>query len=322
MYRKKTFKVQFLTPAFLGNAEQDGQWRTPPFKALLRQWWRVAWAEANGYPSDFARLRDAEGRLFGSAADGTGNRSRVRLRLDRWAAGSLANMPSTPKIGTGRYSIASGLYLGYGPVKTETRLKMQHPIKPGEVSRLHIAYPEDADGGKGIEQALLLMNEYGTLGGRSRNGWGSLALEPVDGTPWPTTGLRAYQRDWRQALQVEWPHAIGRDDQGALIWRTDDQDRWEDVIGALGQIRKGLNGAFKGTQRIILNQPVKGRGARVPSSLRFKVRRSDAGRLCGVIVHVPCTPDVIRQAPAVTEEIWSRVHERIDQDQSVNRLAQ
>ena len=33
----RTFQVKFLTPAFLGNAEQDGQWRTPPFKALLRQ---------------------------------------------------------------------------------------------------------------------------------------------------------------------------------------------------------------------------------------------------------------------------------------------
>lgn len=36
-----TYRVSFNTPAFLGNAEQQAQWRTPPFKALLRQWWRV-----------------------------------------------------------------------------------------------------------------------------------------------------------------------------------------------------------------------------------------------------------------------------------------
>lgn len=36
-----TYQVSFNTPAFLGNAEQQAQWRTPPFKALLRQWWRV-----------------------------------------------------------------------------------------------------------------------------------------------------------------------------------------------------------------------------------------------------------------------------------------
>ena len=38
----RTYTLRFLTPAFLGNADQNGQWRTPPIKALLRQWWRVA----------------------------------------------------------------------------------------------------------------------------------------------------------------------------------------------------------------------------------------------------------------------------------------
>lgn len=33
------YQVKFLTPAFLGDAEQSGRWRTPPLKTLLRQWW-------------------------------------------------------------------------------------------------------------------------------------------------------------------------------------------------------------------------------------------------------------------------------------------
>lgn len=33
--------IQFQTPAFLGDAEQSGRWRTPPFKAQLRQGLRV-----------------------------------------------------------------------------------------------------------------------------------------------------------------------------------------------------------------------------------------------------------------------------------------
>ena len=39
--RELTYQVSFNTPAFLGNAEQQAQWRTPPFKAMLRQWWRM-----------------------------------------------------------------------------------------------------------------------------------------------------------------------------------------------------------------------------------------------------------------------------------------
>ena len=35
-----SYQLRFQTPAFLGNAQQQGQWRTPPFKALLRQWWQ------------------------------------------------------------------------------------------------------------------------------------------------------------------------------------------------------------------------------------------------------------------------------------------
>jgi CRISPR-associated protein Cmr1 len=43
------YTLRFNTPAFLGNAEQNGQWRTPPIKAQLRQWWRVAHAADNRF---------------------------------------------------------------------------------------------------------------------------------------------------------------------------------------------------------------------------------------------------------------------------------
>ena len=47
------YTLSFNTPAFLGNAEQQAQWRTPPIKALIRQWWRVVKA------STLAPLRSA-----------------------------------------------------------------------------------------------------------------------------------------------------------------------------------------------------------------------------------------------------------------------
>jgi CRISPR-associated protein Cmr1 len=82
-------------PAFLGNAEQSGQWRTPPFKALLRQWWRVAYAADHRFSVDVDRMREDEGRLFGAAADAAdSNRSRVRIRLDRWNGANECRMPA------------------------------------------------------------------------------------------------------------------------------------------------------------------------------------------------------------------------------------
>lgn len=36
--KQVSYAVKFITPAFLGNADASFQWRTLPFKALLRQW--------------------------------------------------------------------------------------------------------------------------------------------------------------------------------------------------------------------------------------------------------------------------------------------
>lgn len=92
---KLEYQVSFTTPAFLGNAEQQAQWRTPPFKALLRQWWRVAKAKESGY--DHLRLREAEGLLFGNAwlepvnGKARHRRSDVRIRLVPWEDGTLSS---------------------------------------------------------------------------------------------------------------------------------------------------------------------------------------------------------------------------------------
>ena len=126
--RHLKYSVRFLTPAFLGNAAQSGQWRTPPFKALLRQWWRVAVAWEEGY--DHEKLREREAVLFGHAwwkndKDKEGRpvaarASAVRIRLDHWSEGKLrswdglerakVNHPET------KFQIGPQLYLGYGPL--------------------------------------------------------------------------------------------------------------------------------------------------------------------------------------------------------------
>src|SRR5690554_4603831 len=103
--KQLNYTVRFLTPAFLGNAEQEGQWRTPPFKALLRQWWRVAYAAEKNFSVDIASMRREEGLLFGHAwleddKNEQGNKisarkSQVRIRLnstepgrDAWLVGT------------------------------------------------------------------------------------------------------------------------------------------------------------------------------------------------------------------------------------------
>jgi len=65
--KTQSFQIQFHTPAFLGDADQSGRWRTPPFKAQLRQWWRVAYAAEKLFAVNVGEMRKVEGCLFGHA---------------------------------------------------------------------------------------------------------------------------------------------------------------------------------------------------------------------------------------------------------------
>ena len=319
--KTQTFTIRFNTPAFLGDAGQNGRWRTPPFKHLLREWWRVAWAMQNE-PGNWRQMREVEGRLLGHAwLENDTNRSKrvsarkskVLMRLSNWKPGAMQAMPKTKPAAA--KAPASSLYLGYGPVKDATTLNMPHPIDFGESGIWKLAWPE-VEGAEYLETALSLIDHYGALGGRSRNGWGSVSLNNSG----PVTDARLF-RSWRQCLDYEWAHAIGRDDDGPLIWKTPARNEWKHVIEDLGAIRK-LTNAIPGnrSQRKLLNQPVGGKGDRLPSTLRFKVRKDDQGEFYGVIFHMPCLPPrQFRPDRQTIEQVWRQVHQYLDNHPEINR---
>ncbi|HLB30968.1 MAG TPA: hypothetical protein VJN91_05515, partial [Gammaproteobacteria bacterium] len=126
--KKLEYTVSFTTPAFLGNAEQQAQWRTPPFKALLRQWWRVVYAADHEFNVNVSDMRREEGQLFGHAwleddhdansRPAKARKSLVRIRLSRWEIGKLRQWEHLGSVGHPevKFSVGSDLYLGYGPV--------------------------------------------------------------------------------------------------------------------------------------------------------------------------------------------------------------
>jgi CRISPR-associated protein Cmr1 len=346
-WKTLAFRVRFLTPAFLGDAEQKGRWRTPPFKALLRQWWRVAYAAQEGYRGDIARMREVEGKLFGNAwldkqsgkaKEADFCKSLVRLRLSRWEAGQLTLWPSTapqeqivhPELtrpAGGR--ISPYLYLGYGPLDDRNGLARSPAIAPGEQTTLALAFP--AENAELIEAAVALMHLYGTVGGRSRNGWGSFVIEGPGERRWD--GLsRLPIRTWKEALVLDWPHAIGKDDTGPLIWQTGEYDDWREVMRALAIVRLGVRTQFVFSSapphpapqpRHWLSYPITRHNCeswnnqlRLPNSLRFKVRPSpqNPDRFVGIIFHIPCLPPPnFRPQRDAIMDTWQTVHKLLDQ---------
>lgn len=357
----RAYTIRFNTPAFLGNADQDGQWRTPPIKALLRQWWRVAFAADQTGAVDMGAMRAAEGHLFGVAADrdGDSRKSEVRIRLNRWDKGRLtawAGMDSDrvthPEVKSrdGRPApVGAQLYLGYGALifaQGQTSLKAKAAIQADEDAALSLAFPSGAEGSR-LDTALSLMHRYGTLGGRSRNGWGSFSLTPIDAS---TPALKAdldvrLTSHWQDALGLDWPHAIGTDAGSdgkqvrPLIWQTEALADWKAVMRRLAEIKIGLRTQFifpdvkpphpQPLARHWLAYPITkhatlawDRNARLPNSLRFKVRADADGKLRGVIFHVPCLPPPqFKPNLAAIQTVWRQVHAHLDHaDRKLTRI--
>jgi CRISPR-associated protein Cmr1 len=266
-------------------------------------------------------------------------KSVVRLRLGRWDQGGLESWqtleqktvfhPETQRTG---YQVGPHAYLAYGPLDPRGGTKLSKPnaaIQAGESATLSLAYPEES--ATLIEQALWLMHCYGSVGGRSRNGWGSYELKHDNGTP-PLLG-KLPLRDWRACIDRDWPHAIGRDEKGPLIWQTTPHDDWQQLMRTLAIIKIGLRTQFRFTtghsatspeKRHWLSYPVtkhdvrswKQNSLRLPNSLRFKVRRQGEKKLVGVIFHMPCLPPAAfnpNPHRSVIEATWKTVHDLLDE---------
>lgn len=256
---KKTYRLQLASPAFLGDADQKGTWRTPPLKALIREWWRIAVAPQVAY--EVGALKTQEKGLFGTAADdgSDGNQqSKIRLALSDWRAGSCKQWepgearvthPEVKDRNTGKERpVGAELYLGYGPLVFQqgTQLNNGAALQAKEdENTLKLAHPEEHD--EALTLALTLAHWFGTIGGRSRNGWGSLGWQALPGTPaLPVLSKAALEhtgctRPLARCLDLDWPHAIGTDAKGALVWRSSVTFKdWRAAMKFLAQTKIGV----------------------------------------------------------------------------------
>ena len=358
------YDLSFATPAFVGDAAQQAQWRTPPLKALIRQWWRVVKAPQVGFSVDGPDgLRAAENILFGSASDNKSHQSLVRLRLKEWAVGHLANSAwprqEINKISLGKPGpgIRADLYLGFGPVAPESRGKgiaehVRLAIDPQKQrNELSVLFARTVTGSQidEVRQAIRLASWFGGIGSRSRNGWGSITFQgdAIPRLPPSPNDLTAYCQPFRGCFTTDrdWPHAIGKDDLGPLVWvgKKDGATfrNWREAVFFLATLRRDIRAAAKHFGRnedISANQliayPVTkannrrwGNDERIAGSLRLKVVETGQG-LVPVAVHLPCAvPRGLFDKLSSNDqqwinrhqiEIWGAVHQDIDQ--KMNRL--
>ena len=331
-------ELHLNTPAFLGGADQRAEWRTPPLKALLRQMWRLVVAKQENY--QVARLRQREGELFGIADETARRRSQVVVMLDRWQAGTINQWGadtavSHPEAPNGK--VGAQLYLGYGPLSFQreagTVLSDRGGAKRTALGReqsatLHLRAPAEQKGD--IERTIQLVHLLGTIGGRSRNGWGSLRLvrrNPEDlrlvghDDPEARSLLASISRRLEDCLDCDWPHALGCDAKGLLAWWTEPREKVDDVLRDLAELKIAFRTQFAfpagkppptPLDRHVLAYPVTNhqvsawpRDYRAPNQLRFKVIRDQNEKYRGFVYHLPWCENIGKEKAL---KVWRTVH--------------
>jgi CRISPR-associated protein Cmr1 len=193
---------------------------------------------------------------------------------------------------------------------------------------------------KSVSDALQLMAWFGTIGSRSRNGWGSLSLEAKSDTKGLSSRpgaenelLRRIGREWTKCLELDWPHALGFSCGKPLMWISQPYPDWRKVMGCLANIRvevRAVAKAYAGPERIggihLLGYPAgnhwelrqlkKGKPqrddqeGRLATQLRFKVLRTSEG-LTGMVFHMPHRfPDELMDRLTVEQKEWLRNNEQ------------
>lgn len=341
---KWTLHCEVITPMFLGNASQQAEWRAEPFKGLLRYWWRIAQPSRGAMDIGCKDLLKSEAELFGAAGedDGVGGKSKIEVSIVSDSVFSpskqfehnekITHPETTFKPGSLSYLAGMGLI---GKDGTNTSF-----FPEGSSFQLTLQSPKSLV--EQLETTLALLQTFGTIGGRSRNGWGSFRIDR--GGLEKESVLSALKNctvKWQQGFTKDYPNCLGKDEKGPLIWltqepRSDWQGAMTDLAETYIQLRAGVseNGIKKldpnNGERHLLGIPLMHHnqlagGKRIhtdrhASPLRLLVRKLN-GKFVGFFLHVPHqfakppTGNNCQQIMSVGEQlnIWEqKIHKKLD----------
>ncbi len=162
---------EFLTPAFLGNANQDAELRTAPFKGMLRWWYRQIY-----------HGNENEDKIFGS----TNCSSKVKIEVK----GNLKEKPNELRNFTLKWLAYGGTTRNVLPENKSFSLKISYPIEHKNI----------------IKTILTAIDLFGCIGLKSRNGFGSIHIKNLEKFPNPIPNASYFETrenfgDWQSALQ-------------------------------------------------------------------------------------------------------------------------
>lgn len=363
------FEVEFITPCFLGGADGNAEIRTAPFKNLFRRWWRIA--NGNLSPEE---LWKRESRLFGSTENDPDvvasnknkrpserepevfGKSKVGLCIVnqkiKYQNDQRLRFPkhkiTHPEVNRPMYFET---YLGMGPIfwnkeKKCSEYKYLPILENSSISmRLNVPKSERSN----FITILSLIHHYGTIGSRSRNGWGSLAIKDLlcDRVETKLKSINEMEnlvKDINELISQnntkKYPSYIAKDQKGILLWNTDNHKTWQDAMKQIAQVYVNIRTEFKFTnndalsKRHLLGYPIthhgakewdidkktkKKQNARLPSQLCIKIIR-DNNEYRGQIIHIPNLIPLVGFSCNEQLNIWKEVYSSLDKKLQRSKL--
>lgn len=205
--KKVIFHFETITPMFLGGAETNmPELRTAPIKGALRFWWRAMNAhlvEKKNGRWDYSKLREYESAIFGGTDSPKAQKSKVLIRIINSQLSVPKNFKklenqskkdlhihNLQKNKTEQVNVIR--YLGFGLYDFRNEEKNRCYVE-GSWDLL-CEYPEGdiitkidnkevtINIEKELQIAFSMLNLFGTLGSKARNGFGSIQISSKDFT--------------------------------------------------------------------------------------------------------------------------------------------
>lgn len=334
-YKREKLELdcEIITPMFLGNASQEAELRAAPFKGLLRYWWRVA--EGGKYATP-EKLLAAENALFGSPDEKTGGKSQVVVEVtaisnmmakkDNFQNPGLVDHPECER--SNKKTNPLNYLAGMGLIHYRDGISHDY-FPPTGKFRLTITCSPVAS--SSVQATLLLLDAFGAIGSRNRNGWGCFGR----GNTLSLAGCSF--RNFLDAFDRDYPHCLGKDSQGPLLWQTDREAyaSWPECMKALAEVYISIRAGneSKGIPKLnvttgnpperhllgypVTNHPIAtknwGNQGRHGSALRLIVRKDPDGHR-GYILHLPhlFSKEMWPGGKEQQIAIWQKVHNRLD----------
>lgn len=262
--------LEFVTPAFIGGADGKGaELRSSSFKGMIRFWWRVLFGAKYGNS-----ILEEENKIFGSANDKKTSASNVRISIENskitTSHENFKKARETFSYHTNGNKIPINIidYLAYGKfeyIKGSGNVYNSSYIVPKSSFTLSISC--DKNYTEEVFTALYALVEFGGIGARCRNGFGSMRLI---GESRKKLNEKIQKIDIRTMNICEFSSFS----KISKFYRTKRNDyvSWEEALSDTGIIykdaRKSLEKNHKFENRGLLARPIEVKKEEIPSYIK------------------------------------------------------